>query len=818
MLPALDFSGWTATLARKLLYAWVRPTVLPNHMAELAIDTAKPVCYVVQDRRFSNILVLIEETRRAGLPPALAPLELGVVSARHSFFFLTRRQPIVAAARDRYGHSPLLVKLTEAAQLDPAIDVQLVPVSIIWGRSPRSQDSILKALFAESWRPPGHFRQLGALLLHGRHALVRFGAPLPLRAFVDDDHDAARTMRKLSRLLRAHFRRQRLVAIGPDLSHRNTQVEALLAAPSVVQAIGVEAEQQAIPEAQATARARSMALEIVSDYSYGIIRALELFLEWLWLRLYDGIEVHNFERLDRIAQGSTIVYLPCHRSHIDYLLLSFVVLRRGLTPPHIAAGANLNLPLLGPMLRRGGAFFLRRSIKDQPLYAAVFREYLHLLTSRGFPVEYFIEGGRSRSGRTLAPRTGLLGMTVRSYLRDHSRPLIFVPVYVGYEKLIEGDSFVSELEGRPKHGESIWGLLRMARRIRREFGRVHVNIGEPIALADFLDRQHPDWSVAATGQAEAEWVGATVRTLADETVRRINAAAVVNPVNLAGLALLAAPKHCLDEVVLHRLIDHLSGLLQVTATVGEDLGGASSVVAYATRLGMLETLNHPLGNLVRVVAGQGVLLSYFRNNVLHLLALPAVVACLISHNPCMERQRFDAAVASIYGLLRRELFLQWSIEEMPSIVERLLDVMARRGLVRNRGGQLSAPEANSEEWAELRLIGEIIRPTLERHFLILALLQRSGSGRLNRRDLEQASHLLAQRLALMYEANSGEFAEKASFAQVVTNLLALGLLTEDATGALCFDAGITAPVEHAELLLPAELRQAVRRAAAAHAG
>ena len=131
---------------------------------------------------------------------------------------------------------------------------------------------------------------------------------------------------------------------------------------------------------------------------------------------------------------------------------------------------------------------------------------------------------------------------------------------------------------------------------------------------------------------------------------------------------------------------------------------------------------------------------------------------------------------------------------------------------------MSAPEANSEEWAELRLIGEIIRPTLERHFLILALLQRSGSGRLNRRDLEQASHLLAQRLALMYEANSGEFAEKASFAQVVTNLLALGLLTEDATGALCFDAGITAPVAHAELLLPAELRQAVRRAAAAHAG
>jgi glycerol-3-phosphate O-acyltransferase len=817
MLPALDFSGWTATLARKLLYAWVRPTVLPQNVAELAVDPGRPVCYVVQDRRLSNILVLIEETQRAGLPPALAPLQAGTASARHSFFCLTRKQRIAAAARDRYGHSPLMASLVEAAIGNPAIDVQIVPVTIIWGRSPRSQDSILKALFAESWRPPGHLRQLGAILLHGRHALVRFGAPLSLRAFVEDQ-DATRAQRRLSRLLRAHFRRQRLVAIGPDLSHRNTQVGALLAAPSVRRAIGDAVATQGLTHDQATAKAREMAWEIASDYSYGMIRALELFLEWLWMKLYDGIEVRNFERLDRIAQGSTIVYLPCHRSHIDYLLLSFVVYRRGLTPPHIAAGANLNLPLIGPMLRRGGAFFLRRSFKDQPLYAAVFHEYLHRLVSHGFPVEYFIEGGRSRSGRTLAPRTGLLGMTVRSYLRDHSRPLAFVPVYIGYEKLIEGASFVNELEGKPKRGESLWGLLRMARRIRREFGRVHVNFGEPLMLGELLDRQFPQWLPEAAATPEPQWVAAAVRTVADETVRRINAAAVVNPVNLVGLALLAAPKHCLDEAVLHRLIGHYAALLQTTTAIGDDLDSALSVVDHVRQLGLLERIDHPFGNLVRVVPEQAQLLSYFRNNVLHLFALPAVVACLISHNPCLERHRFDAAVAGIYGLLRRELFLSWTAGEIPAVVARLLDLLMARGLVRDSDGQLAAPEANSEEWAELRLIGEIVRPTLERHFLILTLLQRSGSGKLSRLDLERASHLLAQRLALLYEANIGEFAERASFSHLVSNLIGLDLLREDENGKLCFDAGITAPAEHAELLLPAELRQAVHRATAAHVG
>jgi glycerol-3-phosphate O-acyltransferase len=818
MLPAFDFSGWTATLARKLLYAWARPTVLPQDLGDLAVEAGKPVCYVIQDRRYSNILVLIEETLRAKLPPAQAPLSVGAARARHSFFFLTRAQSIAAVARDRYGHSPLLVSLVRAALADAAVDVQLVPVTILWGRSPRSQDSILKALFAETWRPPGHLRQMAAVIFHGRHALVRFSAPLSLRALVNEGLDEARTLRKLSRLLRVHFRRQRQMAIGPDLSHRNTQVETLLATSAVHQAIAAEAAAHGISDAEATARARKFALEIPSDYSYGVVRALELFLNWLWTRLYDGIEVHNFEVVDRIAPGSGIVYLPCHRSHIDYLLLSFLIFRRGLTPPHIAAGANLNMPVVGPLLRRGGAFFLRRSFKDQPLYAAVFHEYLHLMISRGFPVEYFIEGGRSRSGRMMAPRTGILGMTVRSYLRDHTRPLVFVPAYIGYEKLIEGSSFVSELAGKPKHGESLWGLLGMVRRLRRDFGRVHVNFGRPLVLGEFLDAAHPGWSAEQIIDPAAEWLRDAIRAAAEDLTRRINDAAVVNPVNLVALALLATPKHCIDEPGLHRIIDHYRALL-AAAPAGPEATpyphqDAQQIVAHALRLGVVERVPHGLGDLIRVPAAQAALLVYFRNNVVHLFALSAVIACLVSHNPCIERRRFDAAVAGIYGLLRAELFLHWPPNELEAALEAALAVLLTRGLVRELGGQLSAPEANSQQWAELRLLGETIRPTLERNFLTLALLQRHGSGRLKRRELEQAGHLLAQRLALLYEFNASEFSEQAFFSGVVGNLIASGLLTEGEDGALRFDERISAPAEHTELLLPAEVRQAVRRVAA----
>jgi glycerol-3-phosphate O-acyltransferase len=822
MLRSLGLADWLLSLLRRLLYAWVRTQVFPQAPAELGLDPSRPVCYVLHGRHLSNLLVLIEETRRAGLSLARAPLAAGALREPRSFFFLSRTPRIAAPARERFAYSPLLVRLVHQAIADPAFDIQLVPVTILWGRAPDKQDSVLKALFSETWRAPGRLRQMFAVLLHGRNTLVRFNAPLALRELLREEHDEARALRKLTRVLRVHFRRQREIAIGPDLSHRNTQVDALLAAPPVRAAIAAEAAAKALAPAAAEARARAFALDIASDYSYGVVRAFELFLTWLWTHLYDGVEVHNFDAVTRIAPGQGIVYVPCHRSHVDYLLLSYVVYRRGLTPPHIAAGANLNFPVVGPLLRRAGAFFLRRSFKGEPLYAAVFHEYLHLMLSRGFPIEYFIEGGRSRSGRMLVPKAGILGMTVKSFVREHARPLVFVPVYLGYEKLLEGRTFVGELEGKPKQGESLWSLLGAVRQIKREFGKVHVNFGQPLALGEFLDQARPGWAAEAA-EPRADWLREATRHAAAELAQRINEAAVVNPINLVALALLATPKHTADEHMLRRQIRHSQAILveaPYSPHVVPCAASAEEIIAYAARLGMIERVPHPLGDLIRVPEEQAALLAYFRNNVLHLFALPALIARLLFHNRRLDGARAAEAVAGIYGLLRAELFLRLAPEALPDAMQAAVAVLVARGLVRRSAdsGRLFAPEPNSQEFAELGLLGESIRPMLERHFLTLALLQRHGSGRLTRRALEESSHLLAQRLSLLYEFNTPEFSEKGQFASVVTHLVETGLLHEDEAGLLHFDERITTPDAHAELVLPAEVRQAIRRMAEEGAG
>jgi glycerol-3-phosphate O-acyltransferase len=796
------------------MYLGTRTQVFPETPEALQLKRDLPVCYVLHERHLSNLLVLDHECRQLGLPPALRPLRDAAFFSPRSFFFLSRNTRGALVSNPRSEHSALLKSLVRTAIANPRFDVQLVPVTILWGREPGKQDSVLKALFAETWQQVSTLRHMLAMLIHGRHTVVRFNAPISLRELLSDNIDEPRAVRKLGRILRVHFRRQREMAIGPDLSHRRTQLRTLLNASSVRKAIAVEAEAKSISLMAAQKSARDFAIEIASDYTYSVVRAFALFLAWVWNRVYNGVEVHNFERVTAVAPGHGIVYVPCHRSHIDYLLLSYLIFNRGLMVPHIAAGANLNLPVVGSVLRRSGAFFLRRKIKGEPLYAAVFLEYLHLMIDQGFPLEYFIEGGRSRSGRTLAPKAGILAMTVQSFVRSRSRPLVFVPVYIGYEKLMEGNTYLAELHGRPKQSESLIGLLGAVRLLKRNFGKVHVNFGAPLALEAILDAQHPAWREEAF-DTQAPWLRGAVDATAAALARSINALAVVNPVNLLAVTLLSTPKHAADVGVLRTQIEHVRYLLTETpyaeSIVPCDMP-ADEVIDYVRGLDLAELVPHPLGDMVRASEHQAALLAYFRNNVLHLFALPALLACLVSHNQVLTRQRARLAITGIYGLLRAELFLPWDVDQLDAVIDRAEAALCQRGLILDDGqaGLLRAPMPNSEASAELRQVGEIIRPTLERQFLTLALLQHHGSGKLTRATLEEATHLLAQRLAMLYEFNSAEFSEKLMFANVIRNLIDAEILRVDEAGLLQFDERITLAAAQTELLLAADVRHSIQ--------
>jgi glycerol-3-phosphate O-acyltransferase len=808
------FDNFVHTLGRRLLFLWVRTRILPKDLSALGIDPERPMAYALESRVASNILVLEQVCLDSKLPSAMEPIIGEDYFERHAYLG-PRPKSRRLFRRKRQAYRSRLARLMEAVGEKRLPDVQIVPVQILWGRSPDKEQGFFKVIFSDTWSVGGRIRRLFAILLHGRNTTVQISRPVSVQELMRDEQGADKAAQKLDRVLRVHFRRLRTAAVGPDLSHRRTMMDSLLGSPDVTAAIEHEASTNRISTAKARQKARKYADEIAADYSYAVIRLLELVLGRLWNRIYEGVEVHHLQSLREVAPGNELVYLPSHRSHIDYLLLSYLLHEHGLVPPHIAAGINLNLPVVGPILRRGGAFFIRRRFSGNRLYATVFNQYLSLNLSKGVSIEFFPEGGRSRTGRLLNPRTGMLAMTVNNYLRNPDKPLVLIPIYVGYETLFEGRSYVHELSGKPKRKESLFDLFRALRALRGNFGKVHVGFGEPIHVTDMLERYRPGWREQRHDE-RPEWLNPMVNHLGQQVMTRINNTAAVNPINLLALVLLAAPRHAIDE---QDLADHLETCVSLlkrlrysSRTTVTELSGRD-MIRHGERLNVLVREDHPLGPVISLHPEKVQLMSYYRNNILHLFALPSVIAvCFVNNSVGGLRARRVVAIGETsYPFLKTELFLRWQQEELGQRIRRGLLVMAELGLLqRNRmTGEFRAPTAGTLQSLQLSLMAQCLMQSFERFYITMTLLAREGSGKTTARELENLCQLTAQRLAMLYGFNSPEFFDRTLFQNHIAVLKQAGYLSTDEDNNLLFSASLAGILEEAELVLSEPVRHSI---------
>ena len=826
---------WAAPLGR-VIEPWIELQIDP--MPEGLAEDPRPICYVLEDYGLSNALILERACRAAGLPSALRPLPGDPLKRKRAYVALSRRNAgttlgmaaDMAAdlatgkaprmARPARRHSEALARLLQAHRDDPGLDVRLVPVSIFVGRAPERNNGWFSVLFSENWTIVGRFRRLLAILLNGRATLVQFAAPVELREVITEDLPPERMVRKVSRVLRTHFNRIREAVIGPDLSTRRLLIDKVLAAEPVKQAIADTARRENGKTEDAWKKAQAYAYEIAADYSPPVVRSASFLLNMVWNRIYRGVLVHHLDRLKQDAPGYEVVYVPSHRSHMDYLLLSYLLYTKGVVPPHIAAGINLNLPVIGTILRKGGAFFLRRSFRGNALYSAVFSEYVAQLVSGGYSMEYFIEGGRSRTGRLLQPKGGMLAMTLRAYLRQPTRPVLFQPVYIGYEKLMEGTSYLDELSGKPKEKESIWSLLvGIPKVLRSNYGQVVVNFGEPIKLAEVLAERAPEWDgTPVPDEEKPQWLAGTIDALADQVQVNINRAADVNPINLLAMAMLSTPKHAMGEADLLAQIQLSKTLLaevpysdRVTVTPH----APEEIVAHGEEIGMLARTPHPLGDVLHVDGDTAVLMSYFRNNVLHLFTASAWIACCFQQNRRMSRASLRRIGRAIYPFLQAELFLPWSEDGFAERLDRTIDVFVRKGLLEHvndeDGGILARNVGQSDEVFRLRAIGHPLQQAFERYYIAISVLAKNGPGTLGAAELESLCHLAAQRLSLLYAPAAPEFFDKTLFRGFIQKLREMRLVWPDENSKLMFDERLDAWARDAKTILGRELRHTIEK-------
>ncbi len=812
--PARPRAPWWFNLAGQLLQPWVRIRRDPAEPATL-LRAGVPVCYVIERDGFSDALILQRACREAGLPNPMRPL--AGTRRRRSVFALARRDGSLLGRNRKRNPNEALRQLVHSLEGLPDSDIQIMPVSIYVGRAPSRDSGWFRVLFSENWVMVGRFRRMLALLLNGRDTVVHFSTPVSLRQTLDESGGITpeRFARKVARVLRTHFRRIRAAVIGPDLSHKRTVVDAVLNAEPVRAAIAATAAKEKISHAKAWRKAHKLVLEIAADYSHPVVRSASFLLSNFWNKLYDGIAMHHFDKARAAAPGHEVIYVPCHRSHADYLLMSYQLHVSGVVVPHIAAGVNLNLPVIGPILRRGGAFFLRRSFRGNALYSVVFNEYVAQLIDRGVPMEYFIEGGRSRTGRLLAPRAGMLAMTIRAFLRAPRRPVLFQPVYIGYEKLMEGKSYIGELSGQPKEKESLLGLLKGLKVLRQRYGHVALNFGEPIELTPLLDAASDNWRAAgADPEAKPEWLGTVTDRLAERIQVNINRAADVNPINLLALALLATPKHAMAESDLLTQLELAKAMLEelpysdrITLTPMNP----AAIIAYGEQMGWIQRVQHPLGDVLTATGERAVLLSYFRNNVLHLTATAAWVACCFLNNRRMSRSSILRLGRIIYPFIQGELFLPWDTDGFAAQMQATIDFFVRRGLLEatSDGRVLERSPGQDDGAYQLKVIARSLIQAFERYYITIAALAKNGPHTMTGAELENACSLTAQRLSLLNELTAPEFFDKALFRGFIQKLRERRIVWTDDAGKLDYDAALEGMVRDARVILSREVRHSI---------
>ena len=806
---------------RKILGLWVRVAIKPEDAAAQIAARPRPVCYVLERESQTDLAVLNMACAHSRLPSPERRLLVGTRRAERAYFDLIRRtrafsrRPIARAPR-------YLEQLVAAAAAHPDFDVDLVPVAIFWGRAPHKEASLWRLLFTEDWVLVGRYRKLLNVIFNGRNTLVYFGEPLRLRDAMQENWTVPRTVRRLLRTLRAGLRAQRTSTIGPDLSHRRTLVAQILKTQAVRQAVRVEMTARAaagrpLKRRAALILARRHAVEIAANYSQAFVTFMSVILGRLWNWLYDGVEFEHIENLSEVGDGAEIIYVPCHRSHMDYLLLSYVIYRKGFAVPHVAAGVNLNMPVIGRFLRKGGAFFLRRSFKGDVLYSVLFTKYLGFMMARGHPLEYFIEGGRSRTGRLQTPRTGMLSMTVRSFLKDPKRPVIFMPVYFGYERIVEGRTYIGELSGQPKEKESVVGLVKASVAVlRSRFGKVHVNLGWPIALEEVLRKHNPLWRDGRLWNEDSRpgWVTDAIGDLAISIATGINAAAAVTPVNLVAMAMLASPRQSLPEAALVNQLEVYQRLLRDApygplVTITTESG--ASMVRYAQSMGLLERQTHALGDIMRMNAESAVLATYYRNNILHLFAMPSLIACCFIGNASMRTVDLQRLVWRVYPYIAAELFLRWEESQIGAVVESLLDAFVELKLleVNPERSDWRRPAPTSAEAMRLSLLAEATIQTIERYYLVIALLLQAGSDAIGQEALEERCHLMAQRMSVLHGLNSPEFFDKSLFRNFIDLLRRRNVIQTSAAGNLVYGEPLLGVATDAQLVLSEQIRHSI---------
>jgi glycerol-3-phosphate O-acyltransferase len=580
--------------------------------------------------------------------------------------------------------------------------VFIVPQLILYKSTPEREKPGLKNIFFGYKDKPGCIRKIVLFFRHNRKAFIDFGTPVDLKTYLAEHGDGrtdAQIAGELRSLLIDRIDAQKRIILGPVMKSKQQLKEAVLQDPKIREAIHEEAGGSGKKLKAVRKKAGGYFDEIAADYNQAYVQFGHMVLSHVWKRLFDGIDVVPSElgSVREYARRGPLIYLPSHKSHVDYLALNYILFEHHMHIPRIAAGRNLAFWPMGNYFRKAGAFFIRRSFSGARLYSKVFTRYIRALLQEGHPLEFYIEGGRSRSGKLILPKIGFLSILIEAFNEGYCDDLVFVPASIVYDRIPEEKAYLHEMDGGAKEAESFKQMLKARHFLQRSYGKIYIRFGKPVSFKEYCESVDRD-----THQLH--------RQLALDLIRSINHVTLVTPLALVASAILTT----------HRRGFHLPQLVETAELIHRFLTDRSvptaaslSDVKQACNDTLALLLSWKVATALEDIEGEERFyfvdddkkpeLEYYKNSIIHATITYAFVA--VSLLSSAREVLVTACLADDYKFMKhlfRNEFIYAAENEDDVEVERILGYFTSEGLVEQ--------DPESGHWRVTRL-GYDILPT-----------------------------------------------------------------------------------------------------------
>ena len=612
--------------------------------------------------------------------------------------------------------------------------VYVVPVLVAYGRRREKEDeSLFNILFGQT-EHTGALRRLITFMRYSKQAFIIPAKPVHLAEYLSANSHL--THNELVMDLRGELidriEEEKTSVVGPELKSREAVIGMVMHDPKLNRFLDDYAQKSKKDRTGLARDARRYLHEIASDYRETFVELWDKVLTWLWNTVYDGVSIDSegLANVRNLSKKMPFVIISCHRSHIDYLLLSYVFYKHNIQMPFIAAGNNLSFFPMGYIFRRSGAFFLRRSFRGNEVYGEVFSKYMATLLKEGLPLEFFIEGGRSRTGKMVMPKYGLLSMIIQAYQDKYCENLAAVPVYIGYDRVIEEKTYLKELSGAPKVQENTVEIIKTTKILRKRYGRVYVNIGTPIVLKDYLAAQEKSMDEMTVEERQSLY-----RKIGYEVVLEINKVSVVTPFALVASGLLSHDRRGISHEELRGILNefyeylstrqvkfadtfaHRDRAIADALNIFNETGIISKVEAEEEEEEMQEVV-YSLTDARRLN------LEYYKNNILHFFIPLCFMATSMVKNPedSMSLAKIMGDYRFLKGLLWNEFIFDENREDAEDVTEALTYLHSRAMILTSRRDGEAWVEIKSRGGIKLKPFAGLIHNYLESYWIVIRSL------------------------------------------------------------------------------------------------